>query len=146
MQIITGFDSDTSEEQEKPNAGDGYAHVIKALKHNIEVAENAFARIAKAQIRKQIEHVKRIRKDELEEVSTQGFSEDCVAFCLLDEQLYDQVAVGAVLAELVSDFGDHLLHTIKGDKVLVDSLKTRILPSRAGVYQFRLKQKWAACD
>lgn len=143
MQIITGFDSESSEEK-KPLSQE-YSLVLDALVHNKEVAENAFARISKAQIREQVgDQVRRIRLDEVGENVTQWFVETSIAICLGDLEHSNRDVVVWHLTQEVKNFGVHLLNVVTVDKVLVDSLNTKILLSGETVYQFRLKQKWAS--
>ncbi len=143
MQIITGFDSKTSIEDEKKRPlRQEYIKVFDALLHNKEVGENVFSRISKAKIREQVDHqIRRCRLDEVEDGALQWFAETSVALDLVG---YDKSVLGGVLAKLVEDFGDYLLKVIIGDhSILVDSLNTKIIQTSGTLYQFRLKQRWA---
>lgn len=144
MQIVTGFDSEFAVEGKEPRLlGEEYDKIVTALEHNQEVAENVFARVAKEQFRAQVDHkIPRIRLDELEENVQQGFSETCIVFSQADIQHFNKGVLGSAMAEHVKKFGDYMLDVIIGDRVLVDSLNTRIMRSGT-LYQFRLKQRWA---
>jgi len=142
MQIITGFDSETSKEDEKKRPlSQEYIQALDALLHSKEVGENAFARISKAQIREQVDlQIPRCRLDEVEDGALQWFAETSVAINLVG---YDKIIMGEVLAKLVEDFGDYLLKSITEGGTLVDSLNTKVIQTDVTLYQFRLKQRWA---
>lgn len=138
MQIITGFDNDfTTEKKQEPLCNE-YVKVLEALRHNHEVAENAFARISKGHFREQVDHhVRRKRKDETAECFPHWHVETSVS---IDPE--DTDGASQVLAHLVEDFGNYLLGVVSEKSVLVDSLQTKIMRVGPSLYQFRLKQRW----
>ena len=145
MQIITGFDSEFAAEEKKPQllAGE-YVKMLQALQHDLEVAENVFARTAKGQFKEIVDHeVKRIRADELKEGASQWFAETSVAIDIIELRSYAPDAIGQKIADTVRDFGEYVLAVVGADKVLLESLNTKIIRSSESIYQFRLKQKWA---
>lgn len=149
MQIVTGFGSEFTAEEKTPRLlGDEYAKMLKALKHNQEVAENVFARTAKSQFKELVGHkVLRIRLDEVREGAPQWFSESAVTLDLeMELRSYDLTGVGCRIATTVHDFGGYILGAVEKGKVLVDSLNTKIIRSGESLYQFRLKQRWVAGD
>ena len=117
--------------------------MLQALSHNQEVAENIFARTAKAQFKELIGcKIKCIRSDELKEVVTQWFSQTSVAIDLEELCCYSPEAVCEKIASMVHDFGEYVLNTVGENRLLLESLNTSIIRSGEQVYQFRIKQKW----
>lgn len=145
MQIITGFDSEfNSEEKKLQLPASEYVKMLQALQHNLEVAENVFARTAKAQFKELVDHeIGRIRSDELKDGAAQWFAETSVAINIMELRAYAPDVIGKKIADTVRDFGEYILAAVDANKVLLESLNTKILRSGESVYQFRIKQKWA---
>jgi len=144
MEIVTGFDNGFVEGVKPPQLpGEEYDKIVVALEHSQEVAENVFARVSKEQFRKQVDHkIQRIRLDELEEGVQQGFCETCLVLSQEDIRAFTKGVFGATLADHTRLFGDYMLRVVIDDRVLVDSLSTKIMRS-GSLFQFRWKQRWA---
>ena len=148
MDIITGFEeqfSDIQKEksyssQEEKNCGE-YALVFTALSHNNEVAENVFARLSKKQFRSAVDH--KIQKKDRESAKGLWPFWYAEAAIVVDVENIDSGMAGGLLKDLVAQFGEHILSSIKENMVLVESLMTTIIRVGETLYQFRLKQKWA---
>jgi hypothetical protein len=136
MRIITGFDSSTTEEE--ANSFSQYIEVLKALEHSLEIAENAFSRIAKSQVRRFVGNkVPRMRADEVKGIFPHWHAETSITIDLESPRPHN-----VLLAHLVKHFGQYLLNSLLPSAMLVESLSTRILRVGPTLYQFRLKQKW----
>jgi hypothetical protein len=143
MRVITTFESKPP--GEKPSTGN-YTDILKAIPHNQEVAENAFARLAKADLQKRLEGIHTIlgTMEEYAQYSPLWVSDLSVVLWFSDSE-EETLKQSALLGELVAMLADELL--MKGDSskelVLVDPLGIRIQRVSTHHYRCGVKQKWA---
>jgi hypothetical protein len=143
MKIITGFEEGFSTIDRPPNpSSKDYDQIFEVVKHSLGVAETAFARGAKKEL-----------KQALLEKLQGGFEMQEALVCANLFPFWVQEShisvqcpepkLTAYLSGLVQNLAVAIINHAKGAPlILVDPLQTRIVPVGDAAYQFRLKQKW----
>ena len=147
MQVITSFDSTPPGETKATPTS--YSDILKALMHSREVAENAFARVAKQQLHQLILEVPKIMAmaDEYRQFAPVWISDESVVVWVggKEEEVLEQ---SNLLSELVDNLAGEMLK--KGDTekslVLIDPLSIRIQQVSSFHYRCGIKQKRSRND
>jgi len=142
MKIITGFD-EAFEESSKPQEPplQEYGHIVEALKHDVTIAENAFARAAKKELKRMLtkhSDTAVMRKaSECQDLSVIWVQE-------LSVTLNPTSSVPGFISHLVNVLARSVMETVKDEiAVFIDPLQVHILHIGETLYTFRLKQKWS---
>ena len=143
MKVITGFEEGFATTGSPPNSSiKDYDQIPKALQHDLNVSENAFARGAKKELKQVL--IERLKGD----FSIKQSSECLNLFPFWVQEgsvtlKADEPSLGSTISYLVQNLADSIVNQVRGSPlVLVDPLQTHISQIGAGVYRFRLKQKW----
>lgn len=146
MKIITGFETELKEEiDDKRELNEEFIKVFKALDHDIEVAENAFARASKRAFRAYSDGGKFTEAREARDLRPTWIAEATV---VLPVKAFDDAALEMMATEmqqLVVMLGESFKSTaVEPSKLaLIDPLKCRIQRVSEYDYKFTIKQMWA---
>jgi hypothetical protein len=146
MKIITGFETELKEEiEDTQELNEEFIKVFKALDHDIEVAENVFARASKRAFRDYTEGGKFTEAKDARALRPTWLAESTV---VLPVKGFDDVALVSMAAELrqlVVMLGESFKSTADDPAhlALIDPLKCRIQRISEHDYKFTIKQMWA---
>ena len=146
MKIITGFETELKEEiDDTRELNEEFVKVFKALDHDIEVAENAFARASKRAFRRYSEGGKFTEAKDARELRPTWLAEATVVLPVKGFDDYALAAMASEMQQLVVMLGESFKSTADdaSNLALIDPLKCRIQRISEHDYKFTIKQMWA---
>jgi hypothetical protein len=144
VKMVTGFEETFAAHAKEPATPDeDFKNLFEALKHDLEVAENVFARATKRNLKRLLKDRPLILQESKESRTERPLwmTEQSVTQDLTPQFLGDYVEIlSAMTASMVRNIIDVLPegHAI----VLIDPVQTKIMQVGATEFTFRIKQKW----
>jgi len=153
MRIVTGFSASVEEQEEKVSHPLlDYLQTIEALEHDLTVVGNCFARAAKKTLHGRLPDARLLKSSDSEGHGLPLWvSENSVAFYLNEKKYYSddwdsfKTDRATKLFELTETLADTIEKASKdrGELILVDALKLRVLEVGPQMYRFTVKQMWS---
>lgn len=146
VKMVTGFEESFSAHAKTvPTPNEDYGQLYEALTHDLQVAENVFARATKRSLKHLLKDTPLVLQESSESRTERPLwiAEKSVTLNIDPTNKADWVEVLLKLTDtLVRDILDSM--TQEGDAVvLIDPIKTQIMQVGAHEFTFRVKQKWA---